>query len=141
VRQHRVLTIALLAATAAIVTCAHVEAQAPAFGYAIVSPIAVNNIGPRSAAFAVGGGVEGWIRRDVTVGAELDNVFFPPAESHSACCASFAPAANAFLVTGNVSRYFARHRATTGFISGGMSVFAGKEPVGMFLWAAASNVG
>lgn len=126
------LAAALLATLVAMIAAADAEAQAPGFGYAVVSPIAVNNLGGRSAALGVGGGVEAWIGRDVSAGAELDDVYFPAGEERSGSYTSSWPAANAFFVSGNLSRHFARQRATAGFITGGVSILAVGEPVGLF---------
>lgn len=57
--------------------------------------------------------------------------WFPQVEKHSTCCASFMPAVNTLLMSGNMSRHFSRQRATTAFVSGGLSILTGQEPLGL----------
>ena len=127
------LAVALLATMAALMAPADAEAQGPAFAYAVVSPIVVNGLGGRRSAVGVGGGAEGWIDRNVSAGAEVDDVYFS-GEERSASYESYSrPAANAFLLSGNLSRYFSRQQATSKFITGGASILtSGGEAIGLF---------
>jgi hypothetical protein len=117
------LAVALLAVMAALIAATDAEAQAPAFAYAVVSPIVASGTGGRSA-LGFAGGAERWIDPNISAGAEVEDVYVPGEERSLNHESYSVPASNTFLLSGNLSRHFARQQATSPFITGGVSILA-----------------
>lgn len=122
--------------TCGIVSPSRANAQTvPGYGYAFAGPAAVSNIGVRAVALNIGGGGEVWVGGGVSVGGELGLVSFPAVEQRTSCCVVSASSATALLVSANASRHFVRSVGPAQwrpFITGGISVVAGGEAVGLF---------
>src|SRR5215510_3936197 len=101
----RLFSAAALVGMAVVSAPSRAGAQ-PTVGFAYVSPMAVTNIGIRSAAFSAGGGAERWIGGRISVGGELGILSFASAERRSACCVESADSASTVLFSANAFRHF-----------------------------------
>ena len=118
-------TIGLLGAAA---TPSTASAQT-AFGYGLVGPLAVDNIGIRdgTTAWHVGGGGEILINRAVGLGAELGAISFPAVKKAIDCChQTRSNAARVAILSVNGSYHFASAssaaRPLQPFVTGGLTL-------------------